>query len=104
MSVIRLEEALPMLESGNPVQMRYVSYDKRRKTGGKVKEITGIITKTKDQRIPAERAKKTAAKAQNHFKNNTRNFYTCIDGQQTQNIQTVHLPLILEVNGKLMML
>lgn len=104
MNVISFEDAIELLESGKPVWVRYVSYDKRRKTGGKIKDHELVITKMKSDRVSTEEAKKRTAKASNHYDNFTRNCFQCIDGNVTMSVKTIHLPLILQINNLNMML
>lgn len=104
MNVICFEDAIKLLESGVPVLVRYVSFDKRRKTGGKIKEHQVIITKMKHERVSSDEAKKKSDKAQNHYDNFTRNCYQCIDGQPTMSVKTIHLPLMLQINKMKVML
>lgn len=104
MNVICFEDAIKLLESGQPILVRYVSYDKRRKTGGHIKEHEVMIIKKKSDHVPANVAKITSEKAQNHYDNFTRNCYQCIDGQPTMNVKRIHLPLMLQVNKMKVML
>ncbi len=104
MDNVSFEDAIKMLESGKPVFVRYVSYDKRRKTGGKVKDHQVIITRMKSDRISPEEARKKSDKAQNHYDNSTRNCFQCIDGQVTMSVKTIHLPLIMQINNLNVML
>lgn len=103
MNEIRFEEALKLIESGATVKLKFVSLDVRRKTGGKIKEFVGVVTKPKEQR-KANQAIVSTGKARNHYSNFTRNFYTVLNDRITMDQKTVHLPLILEVNGQKMML
>lgn len=104
MNDISFEDAIDLLESGKPVLVRYVSYDKRRKTGGKIKDQEVVITIMKKDRVSTEEAKKRTEKAANHYDNFTRNCFQCIDGNATMSVKTIHLPLILQVNNLNMML
>lgn len=104
MNVICFEDAIALLESGKPVFVRYVSYDKRRKTGGAIKDHELVITKMVKDRVPAAEARKRSEKAQNHYDNFTRNCFQCIDGQITMSVKTIHLPLMLQVNNLNVML
>ena len=103
MNEIRFEDALKLIESGATVKIQYVSLDIRRKTGGKVKEFVGVVTKPKEQRKTNQSIVSTG-KARNHYSNFTRNFFTVLNDRITMDQKTVHLPLILEVNGQKMML
>lgn len=103
MNEIRFEDALKLIESGATVKIQYVSLDIRRKTGGKVKEFVGVVTKPKEQRKTNQSIVSTG-KARNHYSNFTRNFFTVLNDRITMDQKTVHLPLILQVNGQKMML
>ena len=103
MDEIRFEEALKMIEAGEIVKLKFVTLDVRRKTGGKIREFVGVITKPKNQRT-TNQAVLSSSKPRNHYTNFTRNFYTVLNGHITMDQRTVHLPLVLEVNGRTMML
>lgn len=102
MSTMRFEEALKIIESGQVFTMSYVQFDKRRKTGGKLRQIEAISTKS-SQTESTLITEKTAG-SQNHYKNFTRNFYQCIEGEPTASVKKVHCLLIVEVNGCKVML
>lgn len=104
MDVISFENAINLLESGKPVTVRYVSYDKRRKTGGKIKDHQVVITRMKSDRVTPEEARKKSDKAQNHYDNSTRNCFQCIDDEITMSVKTIHLPLMLQINNMDVML
>jgi len=103
MNVIRFEEALKIIESGSPVRLRYVSFDRRRKSGGQIKEHEVMLSRERKDWLTPDQSR-SASSTQNHYEHFTRNFYQCIDGKQTMSIKTIHLPLILQVNEKLVML
>ena len=103
MDEIRFEEALKMIEAGEIVKLKFVTLDVRRKTGGKIREFVGVITKPKNQRT-TNQAVLSSSTPRNHYTNFTRNFYTVLNGHITMDQRTVHLPLVLEVNGRTMML
>ncbi len=103
MDEIRFEEALKLIEAGETVKLKFVTLDVRRKTGGKIREFVGVITKPKHQRENNNAVLASSGK-RNHYTNFTRNFYSVLNGHVTMDQRTVHLPLILEVNGRKMML
>lgn len=104
MNVITFENAIHLLESGSPVLVKYCTFDRRRKTGGKIKEQELVITRMEHERVSSEIAKQKSDKAQNHYDNFTRNCFQCINGQPTMSVKTIHLPLILEINKMRVML
>lgn len=99
---MNMAQALEIIESGKVVKLLYVPFDKKRKTGGGKKTLEEVvITVPKSERDPS---KATEMKAANHRKNDTRNFYRCINGVSTSSIVTVHIFLMLEVDGIKIML
>jgi hypothetical protein len=103
MEGMRFEEALKLIESGQPLMIEYVSYDKSRKTGGEVKIQQLRICSPKEER-PKQAPTNPKSGVSNHFENFTRSFYTCINGEITQAIRKIHLPLILSINYQKVML
>lgn len=102
MSTIRFEEAIDLIDSGAVVSLKYVSYDHKRKNGGVIKTLDEAVV-TKQKSIRKSEAPKTAAKS-NHYENSTRNLFVCIEGKPTSAVRTIHLYLLLFVNGKKVML
>lgn len=70
--------------------------DVKRGTGGKIKTDQLVITSYLKER----NLQQSESKAQNHFANATRNFYSVADNQVTSIIRKIHLYLILEINGR----
>lgn len=104
MDHIPFEEALKIIESGDVVSLKYVTYDHKRKTGGEIRILEqGMITTPKRNRVKTN-TNASSTKAQNHYKSFTRNFFVCIDGERTASIKKIHLNFILELNGKKVML
>jgi len=99
---MNIAQALEIIESGKVFNLLCVSYNEKKKTGGeKLFFPELVITVPRDKRNP-ELAKLT--KQQNHKENSTRNCYKCISGEITSAIVTIHIFLILEVNGVKVML
>ena len=97
MESMTIEEMVTLVDSGAACSLKYVSFDLKRKTGGKVKCVPELVV----TRQKSERSKQLdpAAPRSNHYQNFTRNFFTCISGQPTANVTTIHLYLVLEING-----
>ena len=93
-----------MLEGPAPVSVRFVTYDRRRDTGGEFRELKAACFgsgKRKAATEAAAAAASTAAKAPKrkraqHYKNATRNL---VD-KRTGNLVKVHIYLIVEVQGR----
>jgi hypothetical protein len=100
---IRLAEALERMETAEvPFTLRFVKYDKRRKTGGQVVEWANCRLsrprRPRTMRQLAEQAAGQAARtggAQRHYRNSTRNL---VVGNSTQR-RKVHIWLLLALNG-----
>ena len=112
MEEIRLDEMLELMETGNPFSIKFVSLDKQRKTGGEIKHIPRcVLTRTKKERkqhVGEEkfqqvvRGKRT--KNPNHFHNSTRSVQEMIGDAKTECVRKFHLYLVLEFNGKKLIL
>lgn len=102
METVTIKDALNIIDTGKKVSLKYVSFDKKRKTGGKIKFFPElVVTNPRENLVPSN--KKQSTVPSNNVQNHTRNFYTCIDGRQTSNIRRVHVFLILEIDGKTVM-
>lgn len=104
--MITTSEILKYMESGQPFSCSVVAFDKRRKTGGKVKEYPEAIltqrtkgdrapTKMEAQRLELERLRKNP----NHREHYTRNITILQQGRKTSIIASIHIPLIVKFNG-----
>lgn len=93
---------MDLIESGKVINITYVQLDVRRKTGGKIKSIEAVITKSKSVR-EATKVEGVIA-TQNHYSNFTRNLYQCMEGEQTASVKKIHCHLLLEINGMKVML
>ncbi|WP_400194054.1 hypothetical protein [Hymenobacter sp. B81] len=108
---LRLADALALLEGPAPVSVRYVTCDRRRKTGGEFRELKaarlgrGQRTESRTLRA-ATPAENTAAGADvrpvpvpknpNHYANATRNLVDTRTGELVK----VHIYLIVAVQGR----
>lgn len=92
--VITLKEALHIISTSERFNLKVVTADRSRKTGGEILEIAGgYLQKHKGK---ADRSKATeGSKAQNHYANLTRNIY-----RDNGHPVKIHVFLITEVNGK----
>jgi len=100
---MKLAEALKIIESGKPFSCKVVTFDKKRGTGGKIREFAEVVYSQpeKSEQVPSSVAKPKAA---NHYDNFTRNVLICMNGIPSSVIRKLHLSLLLEVNGKKVML
>ena len=106
MEIIDLKEALSIISSGKPFSIKWVQFDKKRKTGGKIKYMPSMVGSTEETRnkVLEKNTDPLASKSRNHFDNMTRTLLIVIDGLVTNSFRTVHVFLILEINGKKLML
>ena len=103
MELISLSDVLTEMKSGNLFKIKFVSYDKKRKTGGHFKEFQAKlnIKKNKKNTSPSDYIQpERKTKNPNHFKNATRSLKIFVDGIDTGNIKKCHIFLITEFNGK----
>lgn len=87
-----------MMERGDePFSIRFVTADRARKTGGEILEWQNCrLSRPRRQGTGPRPAPNPARSAASHYENGTRNISV---GQSTQ-VRTVHIWLILAVNGK----
>lgn len=103
---IMFEDAMKLLESGKVCSLRYVSFDKQRKSGGKLKfihEAMLTVPRSTDGTFKHDPVEVKRERQPAHPANGTRNFYKCIDGQITMTIRKIHVDLIVEIDGKRVM-
>lgn len=104
--MISIKEILKYMESGKVFSMKVIAYDRKRKTGGQIKEYPEAIltqapkpdrslTKVEQQKLELDRLRKNP----HHREHYTRNITICQEGQPTSIIHTIHPPLIIEFNG-----
>ncbi len=93
---------MKLIESGEILDLKYVKFDRKRKTGGEVKSIRAVITKTKELRDSTKVDGIIAT--QNHYAHFTRNMYQCMGDEITSSIRKIHCLLLMEVNGMKVML
>jgi hypothetical protein len=65
MNVIRFEKVVEAIDAGELVKIQYVSLDIMRKTGGKLRTITGKVTKQKTERSSTEKVQDLKVKKRN---------------------------------------
>ena len=107
-ATIRLKDALALLESGTPVAVRWVTCDRRRKTGGEFRELAAARIGSGTAEAPpaspvltgepaADLATVTRiARDPDHTANATRNLLDTATG----NLVKVHIYLLVAVAGR----
>ncbi|OWP62886.1 hypothetical protein CDA63_11755 [Hymenobacter amundsenii] len=98
---IRLKDALALLESGTPVAVRFVTCDRRRKTGGEFRELKAARIGSGKRQAAAKQAPVPAGpvatpRNPGHFTNATRNLVNTLTGELVK----VHIYLIVAVQGR----
>ena len=102
---MNLSEALKIIDSGEVFSCTVVSYDKARKKGGKKRFFSEVKVATAKNLIDSKLEKKEPKlNKKNHYENSTRTLFQCINKEQTSSVVTIHIFLILEVNGEKLML
>ena len=107
-ATIRLKDALALLESGTPVAVRFVTCDKRRKTGGEFRELKAARIGSGKRQAPKPRPVLTGnpdtdletvariARNPDHYANATRNLVDTTTGKLVK----VHIYLLVAVAGR----
>ena len=112
-AVISTKQMLATMEEGQPFSMVVVTYDRKRKKGGQIKEYPEAILVQADQKQQTNRPL-TAIEAKvdrltqikknpHHHSHYTRNIQLLQDGHPTSLIKKIHPPLVLEFNGQKVM-
>lgn len=92
------------MESGATFSMSWVTYDRKRKAGGRVLEVKEAkLTQPKEKRQKGRPLTKIERhktfKSPNHRKWYTRNLVVFEDGQETSEVVKFHPPLVIEFNN-----
>lgn len=104
-ATIRLKDALALLESGTPLPVRWVTCDRRRKTGGEFRELAAARIGSGEPKAPpgltgdAGAAVATVARSArdpDHTAHATRNLLDTATG----NLVKVHIYLLVAVAGR----
>jgi hypothetical protein len=109
-------DMLEVMETGKAFSLKCVSYDRKRNTGGKVKQYKEaiLVQATKEAKANARRnltpkelraldernTPRTKPKNPHHQRFYTRNIRILQDGHPTQLQRKIHPPLVIEFNGK----
>jgi len=100
--VILLHDVLEAMDTGKAFSMSYVTADRKRGTGGELKEVTNWAKFTgdpDDQRLPGQFIpNRNETRSPDHFKNRTVNIFN--PNNRHAHIEKVHWRLILFFNGK----
>lgn len=110
--VITVGQMLKQMETGIRFSLKVVSYDRKRKTGGEVKEYPEACLVMADEEKEKRSRPKTEAEQQRevqmqgaeknpaHYLWYTRNIRLLQAGTPTALIRKIHPPLVVEFNGK----
>jgi hypothetical protein len=111
--IISLPQCLRIMETGASFSLCYVKYDRKRKTGGELRDIQArlVMSENKPKAIiegrpmtPREQKLEELNQVDNSRKPNHRLWYTrnvevFVNGHPTGRIVKVHPPLFVEFNG-----
>lgn len=114
MDQITVRDMLAEMETGNPFSMTFVTYDRKRKKGGRIEDIGEAVLLKRDPKAtndifanrpatPHERRVKKLAelrRAPKHRKWYTRNIRLLLNGHPTSEIRKIHPPLVTTFNHK----
>ena len=115
METITISEMLEAMNTGLPFSVKFVTYDKQRKKGGEIRYYKEVVLNadTSDKKklketlkansLPSEK-RVGVSKNPHHFENSTRSFRVCVNGCKTATVKKLHIFLVLEFNGKKLML
>lgn len=101
MDSISFKDALAEMREHKIFSIKFVSYDKKRKTGGTIKYFPQVkIIQKKKANSTLETQKSTTTKRTNSFENATRTIKVFVDGVESSTTRKFHIFLMLEFNGK----
>ena len=105
MDSIKLNEALKIMESGEVFSIQFVTFDKKRKTGGYVKHYPEARLLQKEDKKPVVKKSSSSSTARktknpNHWDNATRNIKVIVSGVESSGNKKLHIFLITMFNGK----
>lgn len=88
------------MNTGEKFSIKYVTYDANRRSGGKIREWPIVRLSTKEERQAASSGTAKKKRNPNHYKHATRSFVVYNGEQSTGGLKKFHIYLLLEVNGK----
>lgn len=94
-----LTDAIRIIDSGNPFDCEFVSYDRHRKTGGEIKR-KHLKKISSSEYKESRHYSASSEKNKSNSDDLTRNFIEMAGDIETSAICKVHLILILSVNGQ----
>jgi len=104
--VITLRECLDYMQSGQPFSFVCVAYDRQRRSGGHLVEVPEARIWSQKQ-VPGARSATRmeelrfgTRRSPRHGEHFTRNVEIYQDGHSTNIIRKIHPPLLLEFNGR----
>ena len=105
MDSIKLNEALRIMKSGEIFSIQFVTFDKKRKTGGFIKhypEARLLLKDDKEKKVvkSSSGAAPIKTKNPNHWDNATRNIKVIVNGIESSGNKKLHIFLITMFNGK----
>lgn len=104
MEMIKLNEVLKVMETGENFAIDFVTFDKRRKTGGIIRQIpeARLCKSKKSLELSTDKpqVKKKPKVNPNHWVNATRSIRIIVDGIESSHIRKIHIFLIVRFNGK----
>lgn len=106
---ITLKDIVAQMQTGEVFSCTVISYDKKRKTGGRVLEyaqlrLVGFDRKEKKSR-PETRLEtlQRKTKAPRHYKHFTRNAQILVNGHPTSQVVKIHPPLVTKFNQQIVL-
>ncbi|MEL6968643.1 MAG: hypothetical protein AAFO02_00630 [Bacteroidota bacterium] len=111
---ITLQAMLKQMKTGDPFSCTVVTYDRKRKTGGRVDEYgearlydpkmeqQSTRAATEVERL-REELRSAGSRRPNHGLHFTRNIQLLIDGHPTSEIRKIHPPLVVLFNNEIVL-
>lgn len=103
-NTILFNEAIKLIDSGAVVKLEYVSFDQRQKKGGRLRYIVAKVNIASSERKSADLVADAGVSRKNNYSNFTRRMVVMAGETVSSVYKTVHLPLILKINDKRLLL
>jgi hypothetical protein len=111
-NIITVADCLKYMETGAVFSAKWVTFDKKRRTGGDFSEVleASLLKRENPEKSGSTPRARTAREQSldeatrrpaNHSEHYTRNIQLHTAGQATEIIKKLHPPLLVEFNGKI---
>lgn len=98
MQTIDFKSAIKIINRGEKFSFQCVTYDKDRKRGGDI--FTALEAVVCSSKTNTKTSSPNKPIKPNHIQHLTKNVELLVDGVKTGQVRKIHLPLLISINGK----